>query len=82
MLVTLYFADMGSESALHPSTAPWLLDVSKTKRDGLRFEDVRQMKIHVTSDVDTFIKENYKMSCKKWLERCNKCLEAGGTYLE
>ena len=49
---------------------------------GCRYETIEEMKEAVTKVIDTLIQEYIPMTFQKLLERYNKCIAAGGDYLE
>ena len=60
-----------------PDLAPcdfWLF----LKLSGCRYETIEEMKEAVTKVIDTLTQEDFQ----KLLERNNKCIAAGGDYLE
>ena len=52
------------------------------KLRGCRYETIEEMKKAVTKVIDTFTQEDFHRAFKKLLERYNKCIAAGGDYLE
>ena len=64
-----------------PDLAPcdfWLFP----KLRGCRYETIEDMKEAVTKVIDTVTQEDFHRALKKLLERYNKCLAAGGDYIE
>ena len=64
-----------------PDLAPcdfWLFPKLNEKLRGCRYETVEEMKEDVTKVIDTLTQEDFQ----KLLERYNKCIAAGGDYLE
>ena len=49
---------------------------------GCRYETIKEMKEAVTKVIDTLTQEDFHGAFEKFLERCNKCIAAGGDYLE
>ena len=49
---------------------------------GCRYETIEEMKEAVTKPIDTLPQEDFRGAFQKSLERYNKCVEAGGDYLE
>ena len=81
--------ETGIKTLPHPPYSPdlascdfWMFPRPKRELRGCRFEDVEEMKEAVTKALDTFTLEDYQQAFKKWLERYNKCVEAGGSYFE
>ena len=52
------------------------------KLTGYRYETIEEMKEVVTKVIDTLTQEDFHGSFQKLLERYNKCIAAGGDYLE
>ena len=76
---------MGTKTVPHPSYSPdlvpcdfWLFP----KLRGCRYETIEEMKEAVTKVIDTLTQENFYGAFEKLLERYNKCIAAGGDYLE
>ena len=49
-------------------------------RDCRRFETIEEMKEAVTKDIDMFTQEDFHGALKKFLERYNEWIAAGGDY--
>ena len=49
---------------------------------GCRYEAIEEMKEAVTKVIDTLTQEDFHGAFQKLLERYNKCIAAGGNYLE
>ena len=49
---------------------------------GRCYETIEEMKVAVTKVIDTLIQEDFHGAFQKLLERCNKCITAGGDYFE
>ena len=76
---------MGIKTVPHPPYSPdfapcefWLFP----KLGGCRYETIEEMKVAVTMVIDTLIQEDFDGALKKFLERYNKCIVAGGDYFE
>ena len=76
---------MGIKTVPHPPYSPglalcdfWL----SPKLRGCRYETIEEMKEVVTKVIDTLTQEDFQGAFQKLLERCNKCIAAGGDYLE
>ena len=76
---------MGMKRVLHPPYSPnlvpcdfWLLP----KPRGCRYETIEEMKEAVTKVIDALAQEDFHGAFQKLLERYNKCIAAGGDYLE
>ena len=52
------------------------------KLRGCRYETIEEMKETVTKVIDTLTQEDIHAAFEKLLERYNKCIAAGGDYLE
>ena len=52
------------------------------KLKGCRYETIVGMKEGVSKLIDTLTQEDFHEALQKLLERYNKCIEAGGDYLE
>ena len=64
-----------------PDLAPydfWLFP----KLRGCCYETIEEMKEAVTKIIDTLTQEDFHGALKKLLEPYNKCIAAGGDYLE
>ena len=64
-----------------PDVAPcdfWLFP----KLTGRRHETVEEMKEAVTKVIDTLTQEDFHGAFQRSLERYNKCIAAGGEYIE
>ena len=76
---------MDIKKVLHPPHSPdlapcdfWLF----RKLRGCRYETIEEMKEAVTKVIDTLTQEDLHGAFHKLLERYNKCIAAGGAYLE
>ena len=74
---------MGIKTLPHPPYSPdvapcdfWLFSKLKQKLRGCRYETIEEMKEAVTKVID------FNGSFQKLLEQYNKCIAAGGDYLE
>ncbi len=52
------------------------------KLTGCRYERIEEMKEAVTKVIDTLTQGDFHGAFQKLLERCNKCIAAGGDYFE
>ena len=52
------------------------------KLRGCRYETIEGMKEAVTKVIDMLAQEDFHEAFQKLLERCNKCIAAGGDYFE
>ena len=76
---------MGIKTIRHPRYSPdvghrdfWLFP----KLTGCRYETIEEMKEAVTKVIDTLTQEDFHGAFQRLLERYNKCIAAGGDYLE
>ena len=76
---------MGTKTVPQPPYSPdlascdfWLFP----KLRGCGYEKIEEMKEAVMKVIDTLTKEDFDGAFQKLLERYNKCLGAGGDYLE
>ena len=76
---------MGIKTVPHP---PCSLDLAPCdfwlfpKLRGCRYETIEEMKEAVTKVIDMLTQEDFHEALEKLLERYNKCIAAGGDYLE
>ena len=76
---------MGINTVPHPPYSPdfapcyfWLFP----KLRGCRYETNEEMKEAVMKVIDTLTQEDFHGALQKLLERCNKCIAAGGDYFK
>ena len=76
---------MGIETLPHPPYSPdvapcdfWLFP----KLRGCRYETIEEIKEAVTKVIDTLTQEDFHGTLQKLLEQYNKCITAGGDYIE
>ena len=85
ILVTDYLSKMGIKTVPHapysPNLAPCDFSLFRKLR-GCRYETIEEMKEAVRKVIDTLTQEDFHGALKKLLERYNKCIAAGGDYLE
>ena len=85
ILVTDYLTKMGIKTVHHP---PYSSDLAPSefylfpKLTGCRYETIEEMKEAVTKVIDTITQEDFHGAFQKLLERYNKCITAGGDYIE
>ena len=89
ILVTDHLTKMGIKTVPQP---PYSSDLApcdfclfpklKEKHRGCRYETIEEMKEAVTKVIDTLTQEDFYGALHKLLERCNKCIPAGGDYFE
>ena len=89
IFVTDYLTKMGIKTDPHTFYSPdlascdfWLLPKRKEKLRGCHHETIEEMKEAVTKVNDTLTQEDFHEACQKLLELYNKCIVAGGDYLE
>ena len=76
---------MGIKTVLQPPYSQELAPCdfgSFPKLRGCRYETIEEMKEAVTKVFDTFTQEDFHVAFQKLLEQYNKCIAAGGDYLE
>ena len=81
ILVTDYLTKMGINTVPYPPYSPGLAPCDFClfpKLRGCCYERTEEMKEAVTKVIDTLIQEDFQ----SLLERCNKCIAAGGDYFE
>ena len=88
ILVTEYLNKVGIKTVPHPPHSPdcapcdfWLFPKLKEKLRGCRYETSEEMKAG-TKVINTLTQEDFHGAFQKLLERCNKCISAGGDYFE
>ena len=76
---------MGINTVSQPPNSPdlapcdfWLFP----KLTGCHYETIEEMKEAVTKVIDMLTQEAFHGAFQKFLERCNKCITAGGAYFE
>ena len=89
ILVTDYLSKMGIKTVRQPPYSPdlapsdfCLFPKLKEKLRGCCYEIIEEMKEAVTKVIDTLTQEDFHGAFQRWLERYNKCIAAGGAYLE
>ena len=84
ILVTDYLTKMGIKTVTQPPySRPDLAPCDFClfpKLTGCRYETIEEMKEAVTKVIDTLTQEVIHGAFQKLLERCNKCIAAGGDY--
>ena len=85
ILITDYLTKMGIKTVPQPPYSPdlapgdfWLFP----KLTGCRYETIEEMTEAVTKVIDMLTLEDFHGAFQKFLERYNKCIAAGGDYLE
>ena len=86
IFVTDYLTKIGIKTVPQPPSSPdlahcdfWLFPKLRGCR---RYETIEEMKEAVTKDIDTLTQEDFHGALQKLLEWYNKCIAAGGDYLE
>ena len=85
ILFTDYLTKIGIKIAAHP---PYSTDIALCdfwlfpKLRGCGYETIEEMKETVTKVMDTLAQEDFPVAFQRLLERYNKCIAAGGDYLE
>ena len=89
ILVTDYLTKMGIKTVPHPPYSPdlapcdlWLFPKLKEKLRGCHYETIEEMKEAVMKVIDMLTQEDFHGAFQKLLEQYNKCIAAGGDYLE
>ena len=89
ILVTDYLTKMGIKTLPHPLYSPdlapcdfWLFPKLKENLRGCHYETIEEMKEAVTKVTDTLTQEDFHRAFQKLLEWFNKCIAAGGDYLD
>ena len=85
ILVTDYLTKMGIKTVPHDPYSPDLAPCDFClfpKTRGFRYETIEEMKRAVTKVIDTPKQEDFNGVFQKLFERHNKCIAAGGDYLE
>ena len=76
---------MDIKTVAHPPYSPDLARCDFClfpKLRGCRYETIEEMKEAMTKVIDTLTQEDFNGAFQKLLERYNKCIAAGGDYLE
>ena len=76
---------MGIKTVRDPPYSPNLVPCDLwlfPKLRGCRFETIEEMKEAVTKIIDTLTQDDFHGAFQKLLEQYNKCIAAGGYYLE
>ena len=76
---------MGVKTVSQPPYSPcnfWLFPKLKENLRGCRYETIEEMKETVTKVIDTLAQDDFHGAFQKLLERYNKCIAAGGDYIE
>ena len=85
ILVTDYLSKMVIKTVPKPPFSPDLAPCDFClfpKLRGCRYETIEEMKEAVTKVFDTLTQEDFHGVFQKLLERYNKCIAAGGDYIE
>ena len=85
IFVTEYLTKMGIKTVCHPPYSPDLAPCNFclfSKLTSCCYERIEEMKEAVTKVIDTLTQEDFLWAFQKLLERYNKCIAAGGDYLE
>ena len=76
---------MGIKTVRHPPYSPDLAPCDFClfpKLTGSHYETIEEMKEAVTKVINTLTQEDLHGAFQELLERCNKCIIAGGDYFE
>ena len=85
ILVTDYLTKMGIKTVPQPPYSPDLAPCDFClfpMLKGCRYERIEEMKEAVMKVVDTLTQEDFDETFQKLSEKYNKCIAAGGDYLE
>ena len=85
ILVTDYLTKMGIKTVSHPPYSPDLAPCDFCLFPNLRsfrYETIEEMIEAVTKVINTLTQEDFHWTFENLLERYNKCIAAGGDYLE
>jgi hypothetical protein len=68
-----------------PDLAPcyfFLVPKLKSTLKGKRFQDVMEIQLNTTRQLQVIPKQAYKTCIEKWKDRWNRCIQSGGLYFE
>jgi hypothetical protein len=68
-----------------PDLAPWdffLFSRLKSTLKGKRFQDVTEIQLNTTRQLQAIPKQAYQTSIEKWKDRLNCCIQSRGSYFE
>ena len=85
IILTDYLTKMGIKTVPRSPYSPDLAPCDFClfpKLTGCRYETIEEMKEAVTNVIDTLIHKLFNKAFQKLLERFNKCIAAGGDYIE
>jgi hypothetical protein len=54
----------------------------KSTRKGKRFQDVAEIQLNTTRQLQAIPKQSYQTCIEKWKYRWNRCIQSGGLYFE
>jgi hypothetical protein len=68
-----------------PDSAPcdfFLFPRLKSTLKGKRFQDVAEIQLNTTQQLQAFPKQAYQICIEKWKDRWNLCIQSGVSYFE
>jgi hypothetical protein len=68
-----------------PDLAPcdfFLFPRLKSILKGKRFQDVAEIQLITTRQLQAIPKQAYQTCIEKWKDRCDRCIQSGGSYFE
>jgi transposase len=68
-----------------PDLAPcdfFLFPRLKITLNGKRFQDVAEIQLNTTRQLQAIPKQAYQICIEKWKDRWNRCIQSGGSYFE
>jgi hypothetical protein len=68
-----------------PDLAPcdfFLFPRLKSTLKGKRFEDVAEIQLNMTRQLQAIPKQAYQTCIEKWKDHWNRCIQSGGSYFE
>jgi hypothetical protein len=68
-----------------PDVAPrdfFLFPRLKTTLKEKRFQDVAEIQLNTTRQLQAIPKQSYQTCIEKWKDRWNRCIQSGGSYFE
>jgi histone-lysine N-methyltransferase SETMAR len=68
-----------------PNLAPrdfFLFPRLKSTLKGKRFQDVAEIQLNTTRQLEAIPKQGYQTCTEKWKDHWNRCIQSGGSYFE
>jgi hypothetical protein len=72
-------------SPYSPELAPcdfFLFPKLKSTLKGKRLQDVTEIQLNTTRQLQAIRKQTYQTRTVKWNDHCNHCIQSGGSYFE